>query len=178
VESQVGVRTGAGAVRLTGAASRLQIQSGAGAVSGDRVHGSATVRTGSGQVRLGVMTAGVQARSGSGDIEIASIEAPSSIVTGSGNVWLGSVAGDVLVRSGSGDVTVADASAGQAELITGSGELQVSVSRGVAAEVDLTSSTGLARSDLPVTEQAPQEQPELRIYGRTGSGDALLTSAV
>jgi hypothetical protein len=177
-ESQVNVRTGAGAVRITGAASRLQIQSGAGSVSAERAHGSATVRTGSGQVQLGAMTSGVQARSGSGDVEIASVEAPSSIVTGSGNVWLGTVSGDVLVRSGSGDLTVADAAAGQAELITGSGELQVSISRGVAAEVDLTSSTGLARSDLPVAEEAPSAQPGLRIYGRTGNGDALLTSAV
>jgi hypothetical protein len=177
-DSQVGVRTGSGEVKITGTTNRLQIQSGAGAVSVERAAGSATVRTGSGQLRLGGMTAGVQARSGSGDVEIASIEGPSSVVTGSGNVWLGAVAGDVLVRSGSGDVTVADAASGQTELITGSGELQVSVRRGVSAEVDLTSSTGVASSDLPVAEEPPEEEPTLRIFGRTGSGDVLITSAV
>lgn len=178
VESQVGVRTGAGAIRITGAAGRLQIQSGSGAVSAERVSGPATVRTGSGQLRLGGMASGVQARSGSGDVEIASIEAPSSIVTGSGNVWLGAVTADVLVRSGSGDLTIADAVAGRTELVTGSGELRVSVHKGVGAEVDLTSSTGAARSELDVAGDPPEHEPTLWIFGRTGNGDALLSSAV
>jgi hypothetical protein len=177
--SQVGVRTGAGAVRITGTAGRLQVQSGAGAVSADRVSGAATVRTGSGQLRLGGMGSGVQARSGSGDVEIASIEAPSSIVTGSGNVWLGAVSADVLVRSGSGDLTIADAVSGRSELVTGSGELQVSVHKGVHAEVDLTSSTGVARSELEVAGDPPEhDEPQLWIFARTGSGDALLSTAV
>lgn len=178
VESQVSLRSGAGAVTIAGTAARLQIQSGAGAVSADRVSGSATVRTGSGQLRLGGMAAGVQARSGSGDVEIASVEAPSSIITGNGNVWLGAVSADVLVRSGSGDVTIADAVAGRTELVTGTGELRVSVRKGVSAEIDLTSSTGVARSELEVAGDPPELQPELWIFGRTGSGDALLSRAV
>lgn len=177
-ESQVGVRTGAGTVHITGIAGRLQIQSGAGAVSAERVSGPATVRTGSGHLRLGGMGASVQARSGSGDVEIASVEASSSIVTGSGNVWLGVVSADVLVRSGSGDLTVADAVSGRTELVTGSGELQVSVHKGVRAEVDLTSSTGMARSELDVAGEPPEDGPELWIFARTGSGDALLSTAV
>lgn len=177
-ESQVGVRTGAGAIRITGTAGRLQVQSGAGAVSAERVSGPANVRTGSGQLRLGGMASGVQARSGSGDVEIASVEAASSIVTGSGNVWLGAVSADVLVRSGSGDVTIADAVAGRSELVTGSGELQISVHKGVSAEVDLTSSTGVARSELDVTGDPPEHEPALWIFARTGSGDALLSTAV
>lgn len=177
-DSQVNIRTGSGKVAVAGRAGRVQIQSGAGDVSVDRVTGNAMVRTGSGQLRLGEMRAGVQARSGSGDVEIASIGAPSSVVTGSGDVWLGQLRGDVLVRSGSGDLSLTDALRGQAELITGSGELQVSVHDGVAAEVDLTSSTGTTESTLAVTSEPPATEPELRVYGRTGSGDALITSAI
>ncbi len=123
------------------------------------------------------MVGGVHARSGSGDVEIGAIEAASSVATGSGNVWLGVVSGDVLVRSGSGDLTIADATSGQVELITGSGELQVSIHRGTTAEVDLTSSTGTASSDLLVSEEAPDKEPKLQIFGRTGTGDAVLTTA-
>lgn len=177
-ESQVNLRTGAGAVTITGTAARLQIQSGAGAVSAERVAGPATVRTGSGQLRLGNMTRGVQARSGSGDIEIASVEASSSVITGNGNVWLGTVSADVLVRSGSGDVTIADAVAGRTEIVTGTGELRVSVRKGVQAEIDLTSSAGVARSELEVHDDPPEHRPQLWIFGRTGSGDALLSRAV
>lgn len=177
-ESQVGVRTGSGPVSVTGTSARMRIQTGSGAVSTDRTTGGATVRTGSGQLRLGAMLGGVEARSGSGDVEIASLDAPSSVVTGSGDVWLGTVDGDVLVRSGSGNITVADAVAGQAELITGSGGLRIAVRKGTHAEVDLTSSTGDAHSDLEVSRERPPEEPALRIFGRTGSGEALVTSAV
>lgn len=177
-DSQVSLRTGSGRVDVVGVASRVQIQSGSGTVSLDHANGNATVRSGSGQLRLGAMTAGVQARSGSGDIEITSIEAPSSVVTGSGDVWLGAVTSDVLVRSGSGDITIADAAAGQTELITGSGGVQVALRRDVAAEIDLTSSTGDASSDLPIADEPPEGEPNLRLFGRTGSGSIMITTAV
>ncbi|WP_433869675.1 DUF4097 family beta strand repeat-containing protein [Saccharopolyspora sp. CA-218241] len=138
----------------------------------------ANVRSGSGPLRLGTMAAGVQARSGSGDVEIAAVEGASTVATGSGAVWLGSVSADVLVRSGSGDIAVADAAEGEVELITGSGEVVVSLRRGVAAEVDLTSSTGSATSDLDVTDEPPATEPGLRVFARTGNGDATLTRAV
>jgi len=177
-DSQVGVRSAAGDVQVSGPAGRVQVQAGGGSVSVQRAGGSATARTGSGALRLGDMAAGVQARSGSGDVEIASIGAPSSVVTGSGGVWLGAVRSDVLVRSGSGDITIAEAEGGQAELITGSGELRVAVRRGVSAEVDLTSTTGSVHSDLEVSDRPPEAEPPLRIFGRSGSGDAVLSSSV
>lgn len=176
-ESGVGVRSAAGEIRVAGPAGRVQVQAG-GAVSVERASGNAVARTGSGALRLGEMAAGVQARSGSGDVEIAAVRAPSSVVTGSGGVWLGSVRADVLVRSGSGDITIAEAGHGQTELITGSGELRVAVQRGVSAEVDLTSTTGSVHSDVEVAEQPPEDEPQLRIFGRTGSGDALLSSSL
>ncbi|MBB5155663.1 DUF4097 family beta strand repeat-containing protein [Saccharopolyspora phatthalungensis] len=175
--SEVGVHCSSGEVNVTGEAGRVSIQAGSGAVSIERAADRATIRSGSGQLRLGTMVGGVHARSGSGDVEIGAIEAASSVATGSGNVWLGVVSGDVLVRSGSGDLTIADATSGQVELITGSGELQVSIHRGTTAEVDLTSSTGTASSDLLVSEEAPDKEPKLQIFGRTGTGDAVLTTA-
>lgn len=177
-QSQLGVRTGSGSVTVTGDAGRTDIQSGSGAVSTDRAVGNVSVRTGSGQLRLGETHAVLEARSGSGPVEIVSVHEPSTVVTGSGSVWLGTVASDVLVRSGSGSVSVSEAVAGRTELITGSGEIRVAIRKGSTAEVDLTSSTGTATSDLAVSEQAPATDPELRIFGRTGSGQALVTSAV
>ncbi|SFD77574.1 Putative adhesin [Actinopolyspora alba] len=176
--SRVNARTGPGSIRIGGSSGRLSLQSGSGSVLTDEATGTATVRTGSGQVRLGTMRAGLQARSGSGRIEIAAIEAASSVVTGSGSVWLGRIADDLLVRSGSGDITVAEGTAGQVELITGSGELQFAVGRGVTAEVDLTSSTGSISSELEVSTEPPGTESALKLFGRTGSGQALLTSAV
>lgn len=176
--SEIAVHNGSGEVSVTGPAGRVQVQSGSGGVSFTEATERATVRTGSGPLRLGAMTGGVHARSGSGDVEIASLGSSSSVVTGSASVWLGEIQSDVLVRSGSGDLTVADAAAGEVELITGSGEIQVAVHRGRSAEVDLTSSAGAARSDLDVSSEPPETEPSIRIFGRSGTGDAVLTSAL
>jgi hypothetical protein len=178
VDSQITVRTGSGGADVFGRAGKAQVQAGSGEVSVEEVAGSAVARTGSGQLRLGEVRGGLQVRSGSGDVEIAAVDGASSVVTGSGSVWLGQLHGDVLVRSGSGDLSIADAVRGRAELITGSGHLRVAVHEDVAAEVDLTSSSGTASSDLEVSEQPPESEPLLRIYGRTGNGDALVTTAL
>ncbi|TDD86490.1 hypothetical protein E1202_18855 [Saccharopolyspora karakumensis] len=175
--SEVGVQSGSAEVAVSGAAGKVNVQAGTGTVSIEEATDRATVRSGSGHLRLGAMRGGVHARSGRGDVEVGVIGAPSSVANGSGAIWLGEVSDDVLVRTGSGDITLADAVDGQIELITGSGELQVSIHRGASAEVDLTSSTGAARSDLDVADQRPETEPTLRIFGRTGSGDAVLTTA-
>ncbi len=176
--SELSVQAGSGDVTVTGTAVRAQVQSGGGAVSVAESTERATVRTGSGQLHLGRMAGGVHARSGSGDVEITGLFDASSVVTGSADVWLGEVGADVLVRSGSGDLSITDAASGEVELITGSGEIQVGLRRGRSAEVDLTSSAGSARSDLDVRDTPLEENPNLHVYGRTGTGDAVLTSAL
>lgn len=175
--SEVSVHSGSGEADITGTAGKVNVQAGSGAVSVTEATDRANVRSGAGQLRLGTMRAGVHARSGNGDIEVSAIDAASSVATGSGNVWLGVVSGDVMVRSGSGNLTVADATEGQLELITGSGELQVSIHRGTTAAVDLTSSVGGTRSDLDVASEPPEHEPKLHVFGRTGTGSAVLTTA-
>lgn len=175
--SGVSIHTSSGEVAVTGQAGRISVQSGSGAVSVERAEDRATVRSGAGQLRLGEMTGGVHARSGNGDIEVGELAAASTVASGSGDVWIGAVCADVLVRSGSGDVTAPDTSAGQVELISGSGEVQAAIRRATLAEVDLSSSTGSVRSDLDVTEQAPAEQAGLQVVARSGTGDVVLTTA-
>jgi len=56
--------------------------------------------------------------------------------------------------------------------------LRVGVHPGVAAELDLSSASGRARSELPVSERAPEGvDTVVRVRGRTGSGDVLVTRA-
>jgi hypothetical protein len=177
-DSSVVASSGSAEISVTGPATRLDLQTGSGQISADRASGTADVRTGSGAVRLGPMLAGLKARTGTGDVEVTSIGGPTSLFTGSGDVWLGAVAGDVMARTGSGDLTVADASLGQIELQTGSGSIRIGVRAGSAAEVDLSSGTGEARSELPLSDNRPESAPTLRIRGRTASGSAVVSPAV
>jgi Toastrack DUF4097 len=173
--SHVTVNSGSGDVLVTGSAGRISLRTGSGEIKADRADGAATVTTGTGAVRLGPMFGGLQARSGSGDVEVSSLGGSSAaLVTGSGDVWLGAVSADVMVRTGTGDLTVADAAAGSVDLNTGSGEIRVGIRQGTRAEVDLTSGSGQARSELPLTRAKPQGEVKLRIRGRTRSGTAVV----
>ena len=177
--SHVETKSGSASLVTTGSAGRLNVASGTGDVSVDRADGVASVNSGSGAVRLGPMMGGVRVKSGSGDIEVSSVGGRSMLFTGSGDVWLGAVQSDVMVRTGTGDITVADAACGAIELATGSGELRVAVRSGTAAKVDLVSHAGQARSELDVSSTPPAgNEPKLAIRGRTGSGDAVITTAV
>jgi hypothetical protein len=175
--SHVTARAGAADVSVTGTAGRLDLHTGSGQINAERADGTVSVHSGSGTVRLGPMAAGLRARTGTGDLEVASINGPTSLHTGSGDVWLGAVAGDVMARTGSGDLTVADATSGEIELQTGSGAIRVGVHAGSAAEVDLSSVTGEARSELTLSDTRPSAAPGLRIRGRTASGVAVVSAA-
>jgi hypothetical protein len=176
--SHVSAHAGSANITVTGQAGRLDLHTGTGEIHADRAEGVATVHSGSGSVRLGPMLAGLRARTGTGDVEVTSLAGATSLFTGSGDVWLGAVAGDVMARTGSGDLTVADASAGEIELQTGSGSIRVGVRAGCAAEVDLSSATGDARSELDLSGFRPESSPGLRIRGRTASGSAVVSPAI
>lgn len=176
--SHIEARTGSGAINISGPAGRLNLHTGSGRVTTDQAEGTAKVDTGSGTVRLGPMAAGLRAKTGTGDIEVTAVGGASTVVTGSGDVWLGAVTADVLARTGSGRVTIANAASGELELHTGSGAIHVGIRKGSPAEVDLASGSGEARTELDLTTTPPESKPSLRVRGRTGSGSALVTSAV
>ncbi|MEU6150371.1 DUF4097 family beta strand repeat-containing protein [Actinosynnema sp. NPDC047251] len=177
IGSHVTTKTGAADVTVTGAAGKLDIKTGTGDITADRADSSSQVNTASGKVRLGPMLGGLRAKTGRGDIEVSSVGGNTVLFTGTGDVWLGAVQSDVQVRTGSGDVTVADAAAGRIQLGTGSGDVRVGVRPGVTAKVDLVSTSGTARSDLEVSGTPPESEAALVVTGRTGSGDALVTTS-
>ncbi|GAB3450241.1 DUF4097 family beta strand repeat-containing protein [Actinophytocola sediminis] len=176
--SQVAAKTGSGDLTVTGAAGRLELNTGSGRISSDQAAAPAKVDTGSGVVRLGAMAAGVRVKTGSGDVEVSAVGGASTVITGSGDVWLGTVDDDALVRTGSGHVTIANAAAGQLELHTGSGAIRIGVREGNRAEIDLSSGSGEVRSDLRLSTTPPESAPPLKIRGRSGSGAALVTTAI
>ena len=182
--SSITARSGSADITVDGVADRLDASTGSGQVRGQRCTGATDVRTGSGDVRLGSVLGRLRVRTGSGEVEVISIEntpgtrsGAATVQTGSGDVRLGAVTYDVSARTGSGDLTVVDASAGGLELTTGSGQLRVGIHPGVRAELDVSSGSGHARSDLPVGGPPTEGDVPLRVRARTGSGDALVTAA-
>jgi hypothetical protein len=178
--SSINARSGSADVAVTGTAAALDAATGSGQVRAQRCTGTAEIRTGSGDVRLGTVAGQLRVRTGSGEVDVISLEGTQgsgTVQTGSGDVRLGCVARDLSARTGSGDLTVVDVSAGGLELTTGSGQLRVGIHAGVLAELDVSSGSGRAHSDLPVGGPPAEGEVALRVRARTGSGDALVTAA-
>jgi hypothetical protein len=175
--SRLAARAGSGDVRVTGTAGWTAVRTGSGEIAVAAVDGEADVTTGSGDIELGPIAGRTRVRTGSGAVALARAGGPTEIRASSGDVTVHEVAADLGVRTGSGEVTVADAHAGQLDLTTGSGGLRIGVHAGVRAELDLSSGSGQARSDLEVHTVAPEQAAPLRVRGRTGSGDVLVTRA-
>ncbi|MFP5023394.1 DUF4097 family beta strand repeat-containing protein [Pseudonocardia phyllosphaerae] len=175
--SRPAVRTGAAPVELTGRSGWTAIRTGSGAARLPEVDGDVDVTTGSGGIDLGACTGRATLRAGTGAVEAGSLAGSSRIRTGSGDIRVGELAADLEVRTGSGDVVIADAVSGDVRVSTGSGGVRVGVHSGVAAELDLSTGSGRARSELDVRGDTPQTAPALKLSGRTGSGDVLVGRA-
>lgn len=174
--STVTARSGSADVTVDGVAARLDVSTGSGDLRAQRCSGPAEVRTGSGDVRLGSVVGALRARTGSGGVDVVALDGAGTVHTGSGDVRIGALSDDLSAKTGSGDLMIGNASAGELELTTGSGKLRVGISAGVLAEVDVSSGSGNARSELPFGDPPTEGTARLRVRGRTGSGDALITS--
>ncbi|MFN2496866.1 MAG: DUF4097 domain-containing protein [Pseudonocardiaceae bacterium] len=182
--SSVIARSASADLTVDGVADRLEATTGSGQIRVQRCSGAVDVRTGSGAVRLGSVLGRLWVRTGSGLVDVVSLEQASNtadnagtVQTGSGDVRFGAVARDVTAHTGTGDLSIVDASAGDLELTSGSGQLRVGIHPGVLAELDVSSGFGRAHSDLPVGGPPTEGEVGLRLRARTGSGDALITAA-
>ncbi len=177
VGSRLAARTGAGGITVTGRAGWAALRTGTGRVQTGDVDGDLDVNAGSGDVAVGAVRGRSRVRTGSGDITVAATGGPMDVKAGSGDVQIGRLDGDLGARTGSGDVRVIDAVSGDCDVTTGSGDMIIAVHPGVVAEVDLSSGSGTARSDLVVNAMPSAQKATLTLRGRTGSGDVLVTRA-
>lgn len=172
--SSVTAGSSSAAVTVSGRADRVEIGTGAGDITVEQATGPVRLTSGTGPIRLGPAPAGGHLRSGSGEIDVTSLGASSTVATSGGMIRLGTVTADVLIRTGTGDVVIQEAVSGTVELTSGSGNFRIGVAG--PAELDLVSTSSLARSEVPVT-QKPLTGVPLHVKGRTGSGSILVHKA-
>ena len=117
-------------LRARGALHGVDVSAAAGNVSLDQVDGTGTVRSASGSVRITAARGRVEVRAASGAVEIGSVGAGARVETASGAVRVGEVC------------------AGEIDIETKAGAVEVGVPDGVAAWLDLDSAAGPVRNDL------------------------------
>ena len=152
-------RTASGDVTVP-AAEEVRVQTASGDLRIGDVSGTAELRTASGDVRAGTVRGTLDASVVSGDLRVEAAEVGGVAAAVSGDIELGAVReGEVTVRTVSGDVTVG-------------------VRQGSRVHVDVSTVTGDLKSDLDLSDDAPEgEGPLVDVRGKTVSGDLRLKRA-
>ncbi len=154
-----------------------------GTASGDgyleHIAGAANLKTASGDVTIDRVDGAVQVNSASGDVAIGYAAADVVVHAASGDVRIGRADASVKVASASGDVDIASACRGEVRLKSASGDVSVGVAAGTGVWLDLSTTSGRARSDLSMAEPPPSPgDADLHLHARSISGDITVRRAL
>jgi DUF4097 and DUF4098 domain-containing protein YvlB len=134
-----------------------------------------TVHTASGDVHAGRVTGLAEISSASGDVRL---EEPGTarVRTVSGEISIDPAGGDVDVQTVSGDVQVGGVKAGRVAVKTTSGDITVAVVQGTGVQLDLSTLSGEASSELDHGGQAAGPA-DATVICRSVSGDVTVRRA-
>ncbi len=206
-EGATTARSGSGDVSVKGRKGRIEARAGSGDVTLASVAGDATVHTGSGNAAVtdlagaldahtgsgnvtarGVTGGRVTARTGSGDVSLRSVSGSLEAHTGSGEVQGDemTIAGALDVSTGSGGIRLGGdfAALSEARVGTGSGDVSLAMTKTPGMNLDLDSSSGSIRIDVPGTRLKAGKKLEVstgdgaaKVRIRTSSGSIVITGS-
>jgi DUF4097 and DUF4098 domain-containing protein YvlB len=190
VEGTIGV----GAFTCDGRLGDCRLRTGVGDVRVGHA-GAVELKTGTGDVQVDLATGHAQIAGGSGDVRLRELDHSGVVKSATGDIWVGRVAGDlrVSVASGSisvdraetnavaktatGDVRVGEVVRGSVVLETHAGDLDIGISEGTAAWLDVRSLTGRVQNSLDAAAAPEPSAPTVEVRARTTAGDIAIRRA-
>jgi DUF4097 and DUF4098 domain-containing protein YvlB len=167
------LKTGAGHIRLD-QVGPADLRTGAGGIEVDRIAGPAEVSTGSGRIRLGEVGGPVVVKNSNGETWIGEADADLRVHGANGQVIVGRAAGDVDVSTGNGDIRVGGVTRGTAALKTGFGEIEIGLSAGTAARLDMYTHFGRVHNQLTAADGPQASDQVVEVRARTSYGDIVI----
>ena len=163
------IKTGTGDVQLDETGT-LDLNTGAGAVTVDRVAGHAEVSTGSGRLRLGEIGGTGVIKNSNGDSWIGEITGDLRLNSSNGDIVVDRAHADVTASTANGAVRVGEVTRGSAVLKTGFGEIEIGIRAGTAARLDVSTSFGRVHNHLDVADspEPSDETVDVRAHSRYG----------
>jgi DUF4097 and DUF4098 domain-containing protein YvlB len=170
------VKTSVGDIELDQAAS-LDLDTSAGGVAVERVTGSVTVSTSTGQIRLGEIDGTAVVKNSNGDCWIGAIGGDLRVTGANGSIAVDRAGASVAASTARGDVRIGALSRGSASLKTAFGTVEVGISAGTAARLDVSTQFGKVRTDLDAADSPEAADERVDVHARTSFGDILVRRA-
>ncbi len=157
--------------------SRLQVSSASAGLRADGAFSECRFSTASGDATVDTVTGNIKADSASGDVSIGELAGDIKFRAASGSLSVGRLHGTVNAQTSSGDTGVAMATNGAVSVQTASGEVQIGIPEGTAAQLDLRTHSGEVHNTLTSTEGPADGDETLTVHVRTASGDIRIQRA-
>ncbi|QSE98961.1 DUF4097 family beta strand repeat-containing protein [Fulvivirga lutea] len=145
----------------------VRMNTGSGDMTASDLRASIDMNAGSGDISLKNMGGDLRVNTGSGDLFVDKYDGDLKVNTGSGNMEVNSIKGDVKLNAGSGDISIRGAIGGiyanvgsgdiKADVVevtdnsgfnSGSGDVEVELSKGPLADLSVNSGSGDAELDF------------------------------
>ena len=155
----------------------LQANIAAGEVAIGHIAGSANIDGAAFAMRISEVQDTVRLSSSGGQTWIGHASADLDLSSGSGGFDIDRADGSVTAKTGDGAIRIGRLTRGQAELLNGSGNIEVGISEGTAARVDANSERGSVRNSVPSQENPETSDNKVTVHARTRHGDIIIQRA-
>ena len=180
-------------VQVDGPVGRCELHLASGQVQLDRIE-TLQANISHGEVAIGHIAGRADIDGATFAIRIGEAEGPVGISGSGGGAWIGHAVAELELSSGSGafDIDRADGSVtattgsgairigrltrGQAKLMNGAGNIEVGISEGTAADLDVNSERGAVHNSVPAPEAAASGS-RVTVHARTRHGDIIIHRA-
>jgi hypothetical protein len=183
------------ALHCVGLLGDCRYKTGAGDISVDQA-GAAHLSTGVGDIELHSVTGHAEVTSGSGALRLGSLQGTAVVKASNGDIWVGVVTGDlrvvsangaisvdhahatVVAKTARGDIRLGEVRGKTAVAQTALGKVEIGVTHGVAAWLDLNTGFGTVHNDLEAGPRPQHGEPSVEVRARTSFGDITIRRSV
>lgn len=170
------IKIGAGEIQLDETA-RVDVSTGAGAITIVKATGDADVSTGTGKIRVGAVSGNAIIKNSNGDIWIGDVGGDLRAKTANGDISIDSAGADATAATAMGDVRLGDVARGSASLRTAMGQIEVGIHSGTAARLDVHTSFGRVHNHMDAADDPAPSDERVDVRAHTGYGDIAIRRA-
>ena len=170
-------KVGVGDIQLD-EAGPVDLKTGIGDVSVERVVGKAEIVTGSGSVRIGTVEGTAAVKNSNGQTWIGEVTGEARMSAANGNISVDVAHSGIVVKTAKGDVRIGEVEKGAAVAQSAFGDLEVGVRDGVAAWLDLQTKFGDVRNELEASESPGTTEDTVEVRANTAFGDITVHRSV
>ena len=169
-------KLGVGDVQLDGSGP-VDIKTGVGDITVERVVGRAQIVTGSGGVRIGSFDGIAAVKNSNGQTWIGEVTGDARVSAANGSISVDRALEGIVAKTAMGDVRLGDVGRGAVVAQSAMGDVEVGVREGVAAWLELDTKFGQVHNDLDASESPGASEDTVEVHASTSFGDVLVHRA-